>query len=199
MDADGARQEQRTFDGTNKFLPHFSPDGTRVLYSKFVTGEYGDPHSITAIAVLDLASGRETIVSPSGGVVWSPATPFQPVWSPDGTRSAFGTRAGDGLWVMNADGSGVHIVGRPSGAPDDVMWGDFLWSSDDWIYFTAAQNVAGCFKVRIDRIRPSGADRTKITDGGPYCTPPGFEQSGDALPRLSREGSAPYSARGVPE
>lgn len=198
MDLDGSNRAQRTDDRTNKFLPHFSSDGKRIVYTKFLTGGYGDPSARTAVAVYDLASGTESLIQPSGEAVPFAATPSQPIWSPDGSRIAFGGLGGNGLWVMNADGSGAHLVGQPSGEPDDFIWGDPLWSNDDWIYFVVGQNVAGCFKVRIDRIRPDGTDRTKITDGGPSCTPPGFEQSGDADPGISPDGKTIYSSRGLP-
>jgi Tol biopolymer transport system component len=196
MNLDGSGRNQLTRDGTNKFLPHFSPDGTRILYTKFVTGAYGDPAAVTAVAVYDLATGRESVVTPVGDPLPTTATPRQPIWSPDGARIAFG--AGDGLWVMDADGSGAHRIAGPAGTPDDVVWGDPLWSPDDWIYFVVAQAVDGCFKVRTDRIRPDGTSRTKISDGGPNCTPPGFEQSGDADPGISPDGKTIYSSRGLP-
>ena len=191
MDLDGSSRTQVTGDGTNKFLPHFSPDGTRLIYSKFLTGDYGDPMAHTDVALYDFASGTETLLTHTG-------TSFQPAWSPDGTRIAFGTRAGDSLWLMNSDGSGVHRLGLPNGAADDLRWGDFAWSVDDWILFTVAQNINGCFKVRLDKIRPDGTARTKVTDGGPNCTPDGKEQSGDADPGFSADGRTIYTSRGFP-
>lgn len=191
MNVDGSARRQITSDGKNKFLPHFSPDGTRIVYSKFLTGRYDDPLSQTDVALYDLASASETLLTHTG-------TSFQPTWSPDGERIAFGTRASDSLWVMNADGSDVHRVGAPSGAPDDIGWGDFAWSSDDWILFTVSENVGGCFKVRLDKIRPDGSARTKVTDGGPNCTPEGKEQCGDADPGFSADGQTIFTSRGFP-
>jgi dipeptidyl aminopeptidase/acylaminoacyl peptidase len=187
----GRGRLQLTHDGFPRFLPHFSPDGRRLVYGKFLSGGYGDPSAISVIVVYDLASGRETRLT-SGG------EETQAVWSPDGKRIAYGTISGNALWMMNADGSHRTVVRRPSGAPDDQRWDDFLWSRDNWIYFTVGQTVRGCFKVRIDRIRPSGTDRTRITDGGPSCTPPGFEQSGDADPGITPDGKTIYSSRGLP-
>jgi len=191
MNLDGSNRSQITDDAKNKFLPHFSPAGTRLVYSKFLTGGYDDPRAQTDVAVYDFASGTETLLTHTG-------TSFQPAWSPDGTRIAFGTRAGDSLWIMNADGSDAHLVGSPSGALDDLRWGDFAWSSDDWILFTAAQNTDDCFKVRLDKIRPDGTARTKVTDGGPNCTPSGMEQSGDADPGFSADGQTIFISRGFP-
>lgn len=191
VDLDGSERRQITSDGKNKFLPHFSPDGTRIVYSKFLTGRYDDPRSQTDVAVHDVATGSETLLTHTG-------TSFQPTWSPDGARIAFGTRGSDALFVMNADGSDVRRVGSPSGAPDDLGWGDFAWSSDDWILFTVAQNVDGCFKVRLDKIRPDGSARTKVTDGGPNCTPEGKEQCGDADPGFSADGQTIFTSRGFP-
>ncbi|MFM9829492.1 MAG: hypothetical protein ACKVOB_12230 [Sphingomonas sp.] len=191
INLDGTGRIAITSDGLENFLPHFSPDGTKLLYTKFARGGFGSPNAVTDIVVYDRARATETMLTRSGNAI-------QAVWSPNGQQIAYGVYSNDALWVMNADGSAPRIIARPSGAADDVQWGDYLWSSDNWIYFTVAQNIGGCFKVRIDRIRPDGAGRTKITDGGPNCTPAGLEQSGDADPGISPDGKTLYSSRGLP-
>lgn len=189
---DGSGLTQITNDGAIKFLPHFSPDGTRVLYTKYLSGGYGTPGAITAIAVYELSTRRETLLTNNG-------VAFQAAWSPDGTQIAYGSQSGNGLWVMNADGSGAKMIGQPGGSPSDLVWHDPAWSSDNWIYFVVLQNVNDCVKVRIDRIRPNGANRTQITAGGPSCTPAGFnEPTGDADPGISPDGKTLYSSRGLP-
>jgi len=40
---DGSNLVQISHDGLAKFLAHFSPDGTHLIYTKFLTGKYGDP------------------------------------------------------------------------------------------------------------------------------------------------------------
>ncbi|MFA6219810.1 MAG: hypothetical protein WC692_08530 [Erythrobacter sp.] len=188
---DGSARTQLSSDGLNHFLPHYSPDGRRIAYTKFFRGGYGSADAITDVVVYDVASRIETrLTNLDNG--------WQPVWSPDGTRIAFGTNSGSELRLMNADGSGQRLVGRPGGSPDDLQWGDWLWSSDNWIYFVVVQRIDGCFKTRIDRIRPDGSGRVRITDGGPNCTPDGFEQSGDADPAISPDGRTIYSSRGLP-
>lgn len=191
INPDGSAFTQLTSDGLNKFLPHFSPDGTKLLYTKFSSGGYGSPGAVTDVVVFDRATGKETQLT-FGGVA------IQPIWSPDGRRIAFGTLTGSGLWLMDAGGSAPRMIAQPSGAPDDLGWGDYLWSVDNWIYFTVAENIGGCFKVRIDRIRPDASGRVKITDGGPNCTPAGMEQNGDADPGISPDGKTLYSSRGLP-
>ena len=191
MNLDGSNRTQITHDGLNKFLPHFSPDGTRLTYTKFLVGRYGSPTARTDVVVYDFATTQETQLTHSGRNV-------QPVWSPDGQRIAFGTLAGDSLWIMNADGANVHRIRTASGLPDDVQWGDYAWSSDDWILFSVAQKTNNCFKVRLDKVRPDGSARTQVTDGGPNCTPPGMEQNGDADPGFSADGKTIYSSRGFP-
>ena len=197
MNLDGSNRTQITNDGLNKFLPHFSPDGTRLLYTKFLVGKYGDPNAQTDVVVYDFASAKETLLTHTG-------RSYQPVWSADGQRIAYFTSHGSffgqnpSLWIMNADGSNVHQIGAPSGALDDKLWGDLAWSSGDWILFSVAQYTNNCFKVRLDKIRPDGASRTQVTDGGPNCTPFGMEQSGDADPGFSADGKTIYSSRGFP-
>lgn len=189
--ADRTGLQQLTTDGSRKFLPHFSPDGRTILYTKFTSAGYGSPGARAEIAVFDLGTARERVLTRGG--TW-----VQGVWSPDGRMVAYGTLSSDSIWLMNADGSGQRRLARSSGKPDDQQWGDFLWSSDNWIYFSVAQRVNGCFKVRMDRMRPDGSNRTMITDGGRNCTPAGLEQSGDADPGVSPDGRYLYSSRGLP-
>ena len=191
MNLDGTGRRQLTRDGLSKFLPHFSPDGSRILYTKFYAGNYGDPNAITDVAVYDFATDAETRLTHTG-------RGFQPAWSPDGTRIAFGTYSGDSLWTMDADGRNLRFVGAPSGAPEDQVWHDTAWSHDDWILFTVGQTVNGCFTARLDKIRPDGSDRTRVSDGGPGCTVPGREPTGDADPGFSPDGLTIYTSCGVP-
>ena len=109
MNLDGSALTQITHDGLSKFLPHFSPDGRRLLYTKFLVGQYNDPDAQTDVVVYDFATKAETQLTHTGHS-------FQPVWSPDGRRIAFGSFNGEALWIMNADGSDVRLVGAPTGA-----------------------------------------------------------------------------------
>jgi Tol biopolymer transport system component len=186
----GSGVAQITNDGHNKFLAHFSPDGTRLVYTKFLSGHYGDPNAETDIFTYTFATGAETRLTALNNA-------YQPAWSPDGQHIVFGNYDGTGLYLMNADGSGQFLLAQPSGAPDDVIWHDIAWSNDNWIFFVVKQVINNCFKVRVDKIRPDGSSRTKVSDGGPTCTPPGMEQYGDADPGLSADGKTVYSSRGL--
>jgi Tol biopolymer transport system component len=187
---DGSNLVHLPQDGLDKFLAHFSPDGTHLLYTKFLTGQYGDPGAQTDIFSYSFASTTETRLTTLG-------RGFQAAWSPNGQQIAFGTYDGSGLFLMNPDGTGQQLVAQPSGTLDDLRWDDFAWSSDNWILFTVAQNTNNCFKVRLDKIRPDGSSRTQVTDGGPNCTPPGLEQYGDSDPGFSADGQTIYSSRGL--
>lgn len=195
MNLDGANRVQLTDNQEQEFLPHFSPDGTRLLYTRFTSGGYGLAGSQSRVTVYDFATATTRDLTDTG-------TDSYPVWSPDGSRIAFlSTRDGyQALWVMSADGSDARQIGRPSGQNLDVGWGDIAWSSRDWILFVVAENATNgaCFRMRLDRIRPDGTQRTKVTDGGPNCTPAGVEQSGDADPGFSADGAMVYTSRGFP-
>lgn len=195
MDLDGSGRMQITRNREQEFLPHFSPDGTRLLYTRFTRGGYGVDGSLSRVTVYDFATGSTRDLTDTGKDSY-------PVWSPDGSRIAF-LSARDGhqaLWVMDADGSDAHEVGRPSGDDLDLSWGDIAWSSQGWLLFVVAEKGTSgtCFKARLDKIRPDGAQRTRVTDGGPNCTPAGMEQSGDADPGFSADGATVYTSRGSP-
>jgi Tol biopolymer transport system component len=200
MNLDSSGREQLTHNQEQEFLPHFSPDGTALLYTRFLTGGYGIVGAQSRVTLYDFATRATRDLTDTGKDSY-------PVWSPDGSRIAFlsmrdPSTPGNGLalWVMNADGSDAHAIGRPSGDHLDHGWGDIAWSSQDWILFVVAENNANntCFKTRLDKIRPDGTQRTQVTDGGPNCTPAGLEQNGDADPGYSADGSVIYTSRGYP-
>jgi WD40 repeat protein len=188
---DGSHIVQIANDGHNKFLAHFSPDGTRLVYTKFLSGHFGDVAPEDDIFTYTFASATETRLTTLGNG-------FQAAWSPDGKQIAFGTYNGTaGLYLINSDGTGQQLVAQPSGALDDEAWFDIAWSSDNWIFFVVKQNTNNCLKVRLDKIRPDGTSRTQVTDGGPNCTPPNMEPYGDADPGISADGQTVYSSRGL--
>ena len=194
MNLDGSHRTQITHDDELEFLPHFSHDGTQLLYTKYLTGTYGQANATTDIALYDFTTETETLLTDRGDAA-------QAAWSPDGSTIGFLTHGGgtSSLWLMDADGSHPRPIGSATGADDDAIWGDIAWSSDDWILFSVGQQLSGpCFKVRLDKVRPDGSDRTKVSDGGASCTPAGMEQSGDADPGFSADGQTIYTSRGLP-
>ncbi len=200
INVDGSDFEQLTSDGLQKFLPHFSPDGSKIAYTKFLAGGDGSPEADSEIAVFDLASRQETIVTSGGNNGYA-------TWSPDGSRIAYlrGARLGrpttepTTLITIDVDGANPLIVGSASGTPDDWIWGDIAWSFEDWILFVVGQQQAdGSFcSSRVDKIRPDGSERTAVTNGGTVCTPPDKEAIGDADPGWSSDGETIYSSRGL--
>src|SRR4051794_17670005 len=66
MNLDGSDREQLTHNDRQEFLPHFSPDATRLVYTTFDAGYYGQPGARTDVAIWDFASGSETNLTNTG-------------------------------------------------------------------------------------------------------------------------------------
>src|SRR5262245_5532074 len=58
MNLDGSNRRRLTDNDRHEFLPHFSPDGARLVYTKYTNGAYGVADSKSNVAVLELASGK---------------------------------------------------------------------------------------------------------------------------------------------
>jgi hypothetical protein len=69
VNLDGTGLRQLTNDGKYKFLAHFSPDGTRLVYTKFETAGYGSPDATADIAVFNLATETEKMITQGGANV----------------------------------------------------------------------------------------------------------------------------------
>ena len=110
----------RTFTGADLFSleqasdPQISPDGTRVAYVRR-TGDVMTDTMRSSIWLIDVASGRQTPLVPSGS---------SPRWSPDGSRIAYVASEGGAAqlyvrWI--ATGTTAKITALPN-SPSALAW-----------------------------------------------------------------------------
>jgi Tol biopolymer transport system component len=104
---DGSGTRRLTSDGGLKQDVSWSPDGSRLLYSRYGSGS-------TRIYTVGLDGAAPVALSPAG------ALDANPVWSPDGSQVAFAAPA---LTMMRADGADRHLVtslgaASPAWSPD---------------------------------------------------------------------------------
>jgi TolB protein len=87
MKADGSAQEQITFDDSNNWFPHLSPDGQTMVYIAYEKGVTGHPPSKDVELRLMSMNDRKvhTLTKLFGGQ----GTMNVPSWSPDGKKLAF--------------------------------------------------------------------------------------------------------------
>ena len=105
-----------------------SPDGTKLALEHAYLG----PAAIDGLAVVDMLNGKIGYVARGDA-----RADVMPAWSPDGTRIAYARRnpgatpvaRDDGLWVVDADGSGVARQVRPPAQFAQVTY-VFGWTAD---------------------------------------------------------------------
>jgi len=103
--------------------PSWSPDGTKIIYVQSDLQNNLTPS--ISIRILDIASGISANLYESSPAYENiPGLVFNPVMSPDGTKIAF---AGDGLFVMNADGSKIKHIHKQD---NNMAINTLAWSKD---------------------------------------------------------------------
>jgi len=109
MNADGTGRKQLTNFPATAFYPSLSPDGQTIYFSSHQSGNF-------EIYSIDInGNGLQRLTNKIGSL-------YAPELSPDGERILF-TNNGNGLWVMNPDGSNPHAIT----SKDDI---DPTWSPD---------------------------------------------------------------------
>ncbi len=105
MNGDGSGVTRLTTDPAQDRDPAWSPEGTRLALSS-------DRDGTTDIWLMNAdGSGAQNLT----GSLLTPANEAFPTWSPDGSRIAF--VAGQDLYVVNSDGTGLRLVAPNAGRP----------------------------------------------------------------------------------
>jgi Tol biopolymer transport system component len=162
-DGSGIR-EVASVEGRHDAYTHnaWSPDSTRLAYHRPV------PNAPAVVAVFDLSSGRETVVSRAGAGISS-----VPNWSTDSRRLAYFEEVDDGggayhqeLVTVAADGTDRTELGPVGGC---VAY----WSPDSRYLISYAER---CFGTKLVVIPADGGEPRTITLPGAIVGSPSWQR-----------------------
>jgi dipeptidyl aminopeptidase/acylaminoacyl peptidase len=161
--------------------PAYSPDGKSIAFLRAT-------ETSSVLAIRDLASGDVTILDStrsSSSEVWLD----EPSWSPDGQQIVYYKVVHDSaqdkvtdsrIFIVNADGSGLHELALPS----ETSWGDPDWSPDGTqIAFSSypIRYLSGGNIPEVYSVRPDGTDLQQLTSMGVGSGAPSWTSDGANL------------------
>jgi Tol biopolymer transport system component len=155
MNADGSRQRRLFAAPGTEHDPHWSPDGSRLVF--WSSSDDEDEASQIYVATAD----GSTITR----LTDSPDDVFTPQWSPDGTQIVYATYRDEQyqVWVMSAEGTNQRRL-----VVDDEDDADPEWSPDGTrIAFVGGQEDEGF----IDVVTLATGERRRLTTSGSDWSP----------------------------
>jgi Tol biopolymer transport system component len=191
MNADGSAQRRLTRNETQDFSPAWSPDGTKIAFTRRCWHTNDKYDADTEVFVMNAdGSGQRNLTRRAR---WSDESP---AWSPDGTKIAFVSsrgrrRALEGggqapIWrivVMNTDGSGQHVLIRNSSRGGHPV----TWSPDGkTLAFVRGLPATGTLAIYV--MKSDGTGQKRLTDPHVNSFDPAWSPDGTKIAFTSDRG-----------